>query len=225
MRTKFENTSVYNFKNAMTGMRNPLASYSKNDTYETSLVRSDEKGYAKIDIIPHVGPNDLDLACRLVKAGASDRKFMRQIFVSVDITAPAYWWAELDTFKVGTTRNSSSFMHKGTSRPYTAEDFETISDEALKELNELRDEYINAKTKEYKEEIFLALRSSVPSGFLYKSTYTMSYENVFNMFSQRKNHRLPHWRVDFCTWALSLPYMKDFLLAAGIINEDYEPKE
>lgn len=225
MRTKFENTSVYNFKNAMVGMRNPLASWAKNDTYETSRITSDSKGYGRVIIEPHVGPNDLDLACRLIKAGSSDRKFMRQIFVSVDITAPAYWWAEFDTFKVNVTRNSSSFMHKGTSRPYEMEDFESISESALEELNKLRNEYLNAKTEEYEKEAFCALRSEVPFGFLYRSTITMNYENIFNMFCQRKNHRLPHWRVDFCKWALTLPYMREFLVAAKIIDEDYEPKK
>ena len=108
---KFENTEVYGFKRALKGMRNPLESWHKNDTVE-------ENGKVVI------GENDLDLAQRLIKSGSEHRKFMRQIFVSVDITGPLYWWKEFDTYKVGTTANSTSTMHKLASTPITAECFE-----------------------------------------------------------------------------------------------------
>ena len=117
---KFENTEVYGFKRALKGMRNPLESWHKNDTVE-------ENGKVVI------GENDLGLAQRLIKAGSEHRKFMRQIFVSVDITAPMYFMAELDTYKIGITRNSSSFMHKGVSKTFEIEDFE-YGDERVKEI-------------------------------------------------------------------------------------------
>ena len=226
MRTKFEHTHVYGIRDALRGMRNPLESWGKNDTISDVIQFPPENPnieVGRVAIKDRIGKNDMDLACRLIHA-PEERKFLRQIFISVDITAPAYWWAEFDTFKVGVTRNSTSFMHKGTSRAYTENDFETITTRGLEELNHVRDLYLEAEDNE-KKRLFLQLRSLCPMGYLYKSTISMNYENVMNMFRQRKNHRLPHWRVDFCTWALSLPYMRKFLLAAGIIDENYEPKE
>ena len=118
---KFENTEVYGFKRALKGMRNPLESWHKNDTVE-------ENGKVII------GENDLDLAQRLIKSGSEHRKFMRQIFVSVDITGPLYWWKEFDTYKVGTTANSTSTMHKLASTPITAECFEIILKQRIRHI-------------------------------------------------------------------------------------------
>lgn len=217
MRTKFETFGVYNIYHAIFAAREAMNSHDKMDS---ALAGPYQWGIKTI-----IGPNDMTLCKRLIGTkDSSERKFLRQIFVCVRITAPAYWFTEFDTYKVGTVRNSSSFMHKGTVRPYVADDFESISDTALRELNNLREQYLYA-SPENKKEMFCELRSAVPSGYLYSSTVTLNYENILTMFKQRKNHRLSHWRVDFCAWALTLPYMKEFLIAAGIIDENYVPKE
>lgn len=134
---KFENTEVFNFEGAIRGMRNPLESWDKSDSeWETHLDYNKDEVYTKFAI----GKNDLELMQRLIKAGSEHRKFMRQIIVSVDITAPSYFMAELDTYKIGTTRNSTSMQHKGTSHRYTIDDFEV--DEQIKEI-------LREKIKEY----------------------------------------------------------------------------
>ena len=118
---KFENTEVFNFEGSLRGMRNPLKSHRKSDSgWRESTLSS----LFNPDEYYHIGENDLGLAQRLIKAGSEHRKFMRQIFVSVDITAPLYWWKEADTYKVGTTANSTSTMHKLSSTPITQERFE-----------------------------------------------------------------------------------------------------
>lgn len=199
---KFENTKVYNIVRAVYSARNPMNSWAKSD--------SDlDKGI--------LGISDLTLAQKLIKAGSEHRKFMRQIFVSVDITAPAYFMAELDTYKIGITRNSSSFMHKGTSRPFELSDFE-IDDSndnwncvswknIIQTLNLVREKYLETKDNKY----FRLLRQLLPNGYLYHSTITMNYENILNMIHQRKNHRLVEWSDKFINWAKSLPYANELL--------------
>ena len=109
---KFENTSVYNIYNAILGARNPKNSWNKSD----SIILMEQDENKNFREVAKIGKNDLDLMQKLIKAGSEHRKFLRQIFVSVDITAPAYFMAELDTYKIGVTRNSSSFQHKGDRR-------------------------------------------------------------------------------------------------------------
>ena len=199
---KFENTKVYNIVRAVYSARNPMNSWAKSDS---DLDK---------DIL---GISDLTLAQKLIKAGSEHRKFMRQIFVSVDITAPAYFMAELDTYKIGITRNSSSFMHKGTSRPFELSDFE-IDDSndnwncvswknIIQTLNLVREKYLETKDNKY----FRLLRQLLPNGYLYHSTITMNYENILNMIHQRKNHRLVEWSDKFINWAKSLPYANELL--------------
>ena len=199
---KFENTKVYNIVRAVYSARNPMNSWAKSDS---DLDK---------DIL---GISDLTLAQKLIKAGSEHRKFMRQIFVSVDITAPAYFMAELDTYKIGITRNSSSFMHKGTSRPFELSDFE-IDDSndnwncvswknIIQTLNLVREKYLETKDNKY----FRLLRQLLPNGYLYQSTITMNYENILNMIHQRKNHRLVEWSDKFINWAKSLPYANELL--------------
>lgn len=199
---KFENTKVYNIARAVYSARNPMNSWAKSDS---DLDK---------DIL---GISDLTLAQKLIKAGSEHRKFMRQIFVSVDITAPAYFMAELDTYKIGITRNSSSFMHKGTSRPFELSDFE-IDDSndnwncvswknIIQTLNLVREKYLETKDNKY----FRLLRQLLPNGYLYHSTITMNYENILNMIHQRKNHRLVEWSDKFINWAKSLPYANELL--------------
>ena len=195
---KFENTKVFNIDGAMRGMRNPLESWNKGDTVN--------------DII---GENDLKLAQKLILAGSEHRKFMRQIIVSVDITAPMFWWSEFDTYKVGTVANSTSKMHKLASTPITIDCFET--DDYIKNdnyflnfvnhLEETRKLYLNTKDIN----IWKMLIQELPESWLQTRTITMSYENVLSMYRQRHEHKLVEWSVSFMDWIDSLPYAKELI--------------
>ena len=221
---KFEHTEVFNFEGALRGMRNPMASWNRSDSKITW--EYGETPYFE------VGPNDMDLARRLINAGGEHRKFLRQIFVSVDITAPRYWWSEFDTYKVGTTANSTSTMHKLASTPITRDCFEMddyctddliIGDEYINDtlydytcdefvdsiiqhLEELRVKYNETKDKRYWKELVRWL----PNGWLQTRTVTMNYENLRNMYHQRENHKLTEWH-SFCHWVESLPYAAEFI--------------
>ena len=203
---KFENTEVWGFEHAIRGMRNPLESWSKSDSTEMLL-----------------GPNDLQLMKKLISAGPEHRKFLRQIFVSVDITAPLYWWKEFDTYKVGTVANSCSTMHKLKDTPITRNCFEMSGHEdipmilnafgrtddfwywLIEALEYLRQEYLETKDKKYWYELIRML----PESWLQKRTVTMNYENVANIYSQRLHHKLSEWSTGFIQWADSLPYFKE----------------
>lgn len=209
---KFENTEVYGFKRALQGMRNPLESWAKNDTVE-------ENGSVTI------GPNDLGLCQRLIRAGSEHRKFMRQIMVSVDITAPLYWWKEFDTYKVGTVANSTSTMHKLASTPIDLSCFEVddyddslmygdkrlgdVLDKHIEFLEEMRQTYLETKDKKYWKELIRWL----PSSWNQTRTVTMTYENLLAMCSkgQRRFHKLTEWSVAFIEWARTLPYAQELL--------------
>ena len=213
---KFENTEVWGFKHAIRGMRNPLESWDKSDSiFENSL-----------QCFNVIGENDLSLMQKLIKAGSEHRKFMRQIFVSVDITAPIYWWKEFDTYKVGTVANSTSTMHKLASTPITLDCFETDNVEILEDLNyevscwwselitwleKLRQKYNETKDKRYWKELIRLL----PESWLQTRTITMNYENILNMIHQRKGHKLTEWSKNFIEWAESLPYAKELLFYKG----------
>ena len=210
---KFENTEVYGFKRALKGMRNPLESWHKNDTVE-------ENGKVVI------GENDLGLAQRLIKSGSEHRKFMRQIFVSVDITGPLYWWKEFDTYKVGTVSNSCSTMHKIQEKEFTLEDFSTehicirqsmdVLKDTIDALNVFRDVYLNGGNLRYEngnikcfgkkdKEIWWQLIQLLPSSYNQTRNVMLNYEVLANIYRQRKNHKLDEWR-EFCNWIESLPY-------------------
>ena len=187
---------VYNILPAISGMRNPLKSWGKADS-----------------TLDEIGPKDLALACKLIRGGTEHRKFLRQIFVSLYIDAPMYWWSEFDTYKIGTTRNSTSFMHTGLKEPFRLDQFEHSKDTLawnllIDNLNELREEY--GKTKD--PDTFDELRSMLPSGVIYGSSITMSYENVLNIIHQRKNHKLREWHK-LCDALMDLPYVKEFVSA------------
>lgn len=175
----------------------------------------------------YIGPNDLSLAQRMIKAGTSDRKFMRQILVSVDITGPLYWWKEFDTYKVGTVANSTSTMHKLASTPITLDCFELddyndrlqlIDPQMLdvrvssfiEDLEQLRQLYNQTKDKQYWKELVRWL----PNGWLQTRTVTMNYEILRNIYSQRKYHKLTEWH-SFCDWVKTLPYAEE-LITFGI---------
>lgn len=207
---KIENTEVVGWQAAIRGMRNPLESWDKSDSCTQGYYycheccgECDETSGLKL------GPNDLGLMKRLCKAGTDHRKFMRMLVVYVDITAPIYWVAELDTYKVATVRNSCSFMHKGTSKGFTKDMFswhgldETdpeYVDLILKKMNELRDKYLETKNAV----IFQQLRDICPQGHNIRFTYMCNYETLANIYKSRKDHRLWEWHI-FCDWIRGLP--------------------
>ena len=208
---KFENTEVWGFEHAVRGMRNPLNSWDKGDSGYIDRRFNDQF---------YIGKNDLDLAQRLIKAGSEHRKFLRQIFVSVDITAPLYWWKEFDTYKIGTVSNSNSTMHKLASAPITMNCFEMddyveldngfctdIWNSLVKWLEGLRQKYNETKDKRYWKELVRLL----PESWLQKRTVTMNYENVLNMYRQRKNHKLTEWSKSFVEWVKNLPYAEELI--------------
>ena len=284
---RFENTNVYNFEGSLRGMRNPMNSWDKSDSFFglTDIFMSDaltdvcdawieyenverrERGAeeyshdmenydeyynilekyenwllhegvlkqsdcgANVYEIAFLGPNDLDLAQRLILAGNEHAKFMRQIFVSVDITAPLLWWKEFDTYKVGTVANSTSTMHKLSSAPITKEmfDFDDNADDLVVSqgksvsgeweyvfsdyiediihiCEELRLKFIETGDKSY----WRALIQILPNAYLQTRTVTMSYANLRNIYFQRQHHKLTEWN-DFCNWIKTLPYNKELI--------------
>lgn len=203
---KLERTSVMNIENAMRGARNPMNSWDRMDSYY------DEDG----DYV--LGPNDLGLAKRLRKAGSDHRKYIRQIFVSVDITAPIYWWKEYDTYKVATVANSTSTMHKIHSKPFDLDDFshdhmtpETLAfmETVVAQLEQIRLNYMETKSKEYWYDMIQLL----PSSYNQMRTCTLNYETLINIYYARRNHKLQEWHT-FCDWIESLPYAKELIIAA-----------
>jgi hypothetical protein len=196
---KFENTSVYGWEAAIRGMRNPLNSWDKSD----SII--DHIGLAEI------GKNDLKLMNQLIKAGTDHSKFMRMITVTVDITAPLYWWKEFDTYKVGTVRNSCSTMHKIHEKPFELEDFShehlcSNSEKILKKVIELlnieRKNFIISKDKF----CWWQLIQMLPSSYNQRATVLLNYAVLRNMYHSRKNHKLDEWSQGFTEWVVSLPY-------------------
>ena len=214
---KFEKTEVWGFEHAIRGMRNPLESWEKSD----SIILMEQDENKNFREVAKIGKNDLDLMQRLIKAGSEHRKFLRQIFVSVDITAPLYWWKEFDTYKVGTVSNSTSTMHKLASTPITTDcfemdDFSEIIDNykngklwqiIITYLEQLRQGYNETKDKRYWKELIRLL----PESWLQKRTITMNYENILNMYQQRKHHKLTEWSESFINWVQTLPYSQELL--------------
>lgn len=203
---KIENIQTYGWEGAFRGMRAPLQSWAKSDSFFYP------------DGTFSLGEADLNLAKRLVKAGTEHRKFLRFIHVQMDITAPSQFVAEHDTYKVSTARNSCSFMHKGTAKEFELVDFSFEEmcyqdpehkawwDDTLKELNRLREIYLDTKDPV----IFQEIRNMLPSGYMIRYTYDCSLETLLNMCKQRANHRLPEWRVFVSTMLEKIPYLKDF---------------
>ena len=199
-----ERTSVMNLENALRGMRNPLNSWDKSDSYY-----DDSGNYV-------MGENDLSLAVRLAKSGTDHRKYLRMIFVSVDITAPLYWWKEYDTYKVGTVANSTSTMHKIHAKAFSREDFShdrmsatalSCLDSVIAVLEETRQRYLETKDMAYWHDMIQLL----PSSYNQMRTCTMNYENLINMYYARRNHKLPEWHT-FCRWVKSLPYAEQLIM-------------
>ena len=264
---KFENTRAFNFEGAFRGLRNPLESWDKSDSWfglvhlynddpltdvcdawiEHENVGRRERGveeyshemknyneyydilekyehwlvdegilnadkYDDVYDVAFIGPNDLALAQKLILAGNEHAKFMRQIFVSVDITAPIYFFKEFDTYKIGTTANSTSTMHKLTSEPITPDKFEwdvnfgKYQDSVMDICEMLRQKYVETKDKCY----WRALVQILPQAWLQTRTVTMSYTNLRNIYFQRRSHKLIEWHK-FCEWIKSLPYAEELI--------------
>ena len=201
---KLEKISVLNLENAMRGARNPMNSWGRIDSYY------DEKGNYIL------GENDLGLARRLAKAGPDHRKFIRQIFVSVDITAPLYWWKEYDTYKVATVANSTSTMHKIHSKTFEEADFSTdhMTEESKKHflnfvayMEEVRKKFVETKDKTY----WYDLIQMLPSSYNQLRTCTLNYETLSNIYYARRAHKLDEWH-ELCDWIKTLPYAEDIII-------------
>ena len=202
----FNRVYVMNLENAIRGARNPMNSWARSDSYY------DENGQYVL------GENDLSLAKRLRNAGTSDhRKYLRQVMLSVDITAPMYWWKEYDTYKVATVANSTSTMHKIHSKPFEMDDFshDHLTENGLRvlralvdEMEKIRLEYVETKDKS----LWYDLIQLLPSSYNQMRTCTLNYETLINIYKSRKHHKLDEWR-SFCEWIETLPYAKELIIA------------
>ena len=201
---KIERVSVMNLENAIRGARNPMNSWDRSDSaYDAS------GNYV-------LGANDLDLARRLAHAGSDHRKFLRQVFVSVDITAPLYWWKEFDTYKVGTVANSCSTMHKIHAKAFEREDFshDRLDEGGLAALDALiayleseRQKFVENKNDRAPWHNMIQL---LPSSFNQMRTVTLNYETLINIYYARRHHKLAEWHT-LCDWILTLPYAADLI--------------
>lgn len=228
---KVENVDVWGFEHAIRGMRNPKNSWAKSDSYMgydcQKCGRIDREGSCepkKHDCSEYlgieIGPNDLDLMRRLFRGGSEHRKYLRQLFISMDITAPLYWWKEFDTYKVGTVANSCSTMHKITSKEIELSDF-SMDDFEIEEFGiSLKDCFINVVAdcemlrKKYLEtndkRYWRGLIQLLPSSYNQKRTVTMNYENAVTMIHQRTGHKLSEWN-EFVETLKSLPYISEIM--------------
>ena len=228
---KFEHTKVFNFEGALRGMRNPLESWSRSDSGARFIKGHDNKKWQVFEYDDEgvefvIGPNDMNLAQRLIVGGSEHRKFLRQIFVSVDIIAPLYFWKEADTYGIGTTKNSTSTMHKIMSRPFVLDmfemdDFDEIEradfEEVLRICNKYRNLYLEYKDGGWNEtakKYWKALIRILPESFLQTRTTTMNYEVLRNMVHQRKGHKLTEWK-SLIDWVHTLPYAEELIFFDG----------
>lgn len=217
---RLENTLVQGWEAAIRGMRNPMNSWDKSDSFNWD------------DCYMAIGPNDLALMKKLVKAGSDHRKFMRFITVTVDITAPLYWWKEFDTYKVGTVANSCSTMHKIHAKKFTIDDFShehiigqgitpdhydenpyDVLNAVVNCLNYMRDYYLETKDNRFWWQMIQLL----PTSYNQRRTVLLNYEVLRNMYNARKAHKLSEWSDGFCGWVKSLPYAE--LITGGADND------
>ncbi len=216
---KVESIETFGWESAIRGMRNPMNSWDKSDSTPAFLAEDNQY---------HLGPNDLDLALRLIKAGPEHRKFLRMIHVQMDITAPLFWWKEFDTYKVGTTANSCSTMHKIMAKEFTINDFsydtvpggeadcrgavETgkmvydVSYNTIRTLNHLRDKYLETKDRKY----WRWLIEILPSSYNQKRTWDGSMETILSILHQRDHHKLGEWETFRQVMFDNIPYCKEF---------------
>lgn len=217
---KLEHTDVYGWEAAIRGMRNPMNSWAKSDTEYC-----DRGGVFRV---PKIGKNDLDLMKRLAKGGSVHAKYRRMINVTVDITCHHTWWAEFDTYKVATVRNSCSKMHKIHVAPFTLDNFShegcdeiplvlTHLERTVAILEKLRRKFNDTQEKKY----WRAIIELLPMGYNLKATVQLNYEVLVGMYRDRKNHKLVEWH-DFCRWIESLPYSE---LITGATEGDGEARK
>ncbi len=201
---KVERISVMNFENAIRGARNPMNSWARMDSYY-----GEDGNFV-------LGENDLQLATRLAKAGSDHRKFLRQIFVSMDITAPLYWWKEFDTYKVGTVANSCSTMHKIQAKEFTREDFsvDRMSEDCLKVFDSVI-ECLESERQSFLETKDVAhwhnMIQLLPSSYNQMRTVSLNYEVLINLYYARRNHKLAEWHV-LCDAIVGLPYASELIM-------------
>ncbi len=194
-----QRASVMNLENAIRGARNPMNSWDRMDS-----AYNEAGAYI-------LGPNDLGLAVRLARAGSDHRKFLRQIFVSVDITAPLYWWKEFDTYKVGTVANSTSTMHRIHTKPFSREDFscDRMDEGGLAMLDAviayMESERLKFLADKENRQPWHNIIKTLPTSYNQMRTVTMNYENLTNIYYARRNHKLAEWHT-LCDWILTLPY-------------------
>lgn len=229
---KIEHIEVLGWEHAIRGMRNPMNSWEKSDSWYTT-----DDGTPDHPNV-HIGLNDLDLMKRLRNAGTDHRKFMRMIAVYVDITAPLYWWKEFDTYKVGTVANSCSTMHKITAKEFALEDFShehlivaglNSLKRTIDDLNSAREGYLDERIKqnpEWRKEVWWQMIQLLPSSYNQKRTVMLNYEVLANIYKSRRNHKLDEWHT-FCDWIEELPYselitgpsLKDIPISNEIMEE------
>lgn len=231
---KFENTDVWGFEHAIRGMRNPKNSWALSDSHWVSKTHQTPEGDWVTDWKEYaIGPKDERLMQTLIRSGPEHRKFMRQIIVSVDITAPLYWWKEFDTYKVGTVANSTSTMHKLTSAPITIDCFEIDDyDDQLavdssnghwhtdmawnyiiERCEDLRQMVLKTEDPVESKKYWKELVRILPEAWLQKRTVTLNYENLLAICSksQRRFHKLTEWSKSFIDWARTLPYAQELI--------------
>lgn len=218
---KVEYIDTWGFEHAIRGMRNPLNSWERSDSQMMWVEDPSYNDIGRPDLAMSmvIGENDLTLMRKLYAGGQPHRKYLRQIFAVMDITAPLYWWKEFDTYKVGTTANSCSTMHKITAKEFTLADFsvehlgvvpncdptyESAFEGVIMALNEARHCYLDTKDKAYWWQMIQLL----PTSYNQKRTVSMTYENVMNMLDYREGHKLDEWR-EFCKILRGLPYVED----------------
>lgn len=201
---RIERVSVMNMENAIRGARNPMNSWGRMDS------AFDAAGNFVL------GQNDLDLARRLARAGSDHRKFLRQVFVSVDITAPLYWWKEFDTYKVGTVANSCSTMHRIHAKAFDRDDFshDRMDEGGLAALDALiaylESERLKFTANKEERQSWHNIIQLLPSSYNQMRTVSLNYENLSNIYYARRNHKLAEWHT-FCDWILTLPYARDLI--------------
>ena len=231
---KLENTGVFGWEATIRGMRNPMNSWNKSDSGWGFVPSQTCPTCDRYECGYIIGENDLKLMKSLSKAGNDHAKFLRMINVTVDITAPLYWWKEFDTYKVGTVANSCSTMHKIHAKEFTLDDFSCEHlDEAFKRdglvvagykryleyvidgLNDAREMYLETKDKYYWWQMIQLL----PSSYNQKRTVQFNYQVLKSMYFARKDHKLDEWHI-LCDWMLTLPYFKEVCVDTNIKEDD-----
>ena len=209
---KIEHTDVYGWEAAIRGMRNPLNSWDRSDSVFLPVY------VPPAEHVPEIGDNDLALMMKLAKAGRTHAKYRRMITVTVDVTAPLYWWKEYDTYKVGTVANSCSTMHKIHDKDFSFDDFscECLANpskcalhEVIDMMNYYRRLYVATKDKEY----WMQMIQLLPTSYNQKRTLQLNYEVLAGIYRDRKNHKLAEWHT-FCDWITYLPYSQ--IITGGV---------